>query len=224
MADKTMQNQEFLSVTPACPAGWPLTASVRAVGIRLLDLLLAGLGLILCVPLFIVIPVLIRLDSPGGAFFVQRRLGRKGQPFGLVKFRTMRKNHDTGRWTVKGDPRITRVGRILRKFHLDELPQLLNVFHGDLSMVGPRPYTGEVHEKLCQIDPGFAARLEVKPGLTGWAQLAGREDDNPLEHHLHLFTSFDRRYLAAPLTVGKYLTVIGLTFRYLVFEAARRTF
>jgi lipopolysaccharide/colanic/teichoic acid biosynthesis glycosyltransferase len=224
MANKTIPHQELLAVEADFPVAWTPAAYARACIIRMLDLLLAGLGLILAVPFFLVVPVFIKLDSPGSAYFVHRRLGRKGKPFNLVKFRTMRENHDRGRWTVKGDPRITALGRILRKFHIDEVPQLLNVIQGDLSIVGPRPYTREVHEKLCRINPGFAARLEIKPGLTGWAQLAGREDDNPLEYHLHLFMSCDRRYLTAPLTVGTYLTIVVLTVRYLVFEAVSRTF
>jgi len=186
--------------------------------------LIAVSGLFLAVPLFVVIPPLIKLTSPGRVFFVQQRLGQGETPFGLLKFRTMHENQDRGCWTVKGDPRITSVGHVLRKFHLDEIPQFLNIIVGDLSVVGPRPYTRAVHDQVCRLDPNFAMRLRFKPGLTGWAQLAGRHPENGLEHHLHLFNSCDRSYLNGPLTIGVYLSIVGRTVKYLLIEAVNRTF
>jgi lipopolysaccharide/colanic/teichoic acid biosynthesis glycosyltransferase len=181
-------------------------------GIRLLDLLIAAVGLILSLPLFLVLPVLIKLDSPGRVFFLQRRLGQGGRPFLIIKFRTMLNNQNKGRWTLRNDPRITKVGKFLRKSHLDEIPQLINVILGQLSVVGPRPYTQEVFEQLCLVSPDISFRLYLKPGLTGWAQLVGSKADG-LEQHIEILNN-ERRYLDSPLTVGRYLHLVGCTMRY----------
>ena len=108
---------------------------------RLCDLLLSIFYLLLVSPLFLVIPVAIKLDSPGPVFFCQQRLGKDGKPFWIIKFRTMVDNaeRDGPQWASQDDPRITRVGRILRKLRLDELPQLLNILKGEMSFIGPRP-------------------------------------------------------------------------------------
>jgi lipopolysaccharide/colanic/teichoic acid biosynthesis glycosyltransferase len=190
--------------------------------VRLLDIGFALAGLTLFLPLFIIIPVLIKLDSPGKVFFIQLRLGLRGKLFKIIKFRTMLndQNHNSGRWTTRDDPRITRVGKFLRKFHLDELPQLLNVIRGELSIVGPRPYTPEVFQQLCQVIPDFSFRLCFKPGLTGWAQLVGRKGDD-LEHHIEMLNN-DRRYLESPLTLGMYLYLVVRTIWYFMFEAIHR--
>ncbi|RJR33931.1 MAG: sugar transferase [Deltaproteobacteria bacterium] len=186
--------------------------------LRVLDLLFSSAGLLLSLPLFLIIPVFIKLDSPGRVFFVQRRLGQGGKDIQIIKFRTMLEGEANGRWTVKDDPRITRVGQVLRKLHLDELPQLLNVMNGDLSLVGPRPYTREVFEQLCRVIPDFSFRLCFKPGLTGWAQLVGRKGDG-LEHHIEMLNN-DRRYLDQPLTLGIYLKIVFLTFGYFLSGGA----
>lgn len=188
--------------------------------IRLLDLLIASVGLILSLPLFVVIPLFIKLGSPGSIFFIQSRLGRGGKPLHIIKFRTMLENQNIGRWTVRDDPRITKFGKFLRKFHLDELPQLINVMNGELSVVGPRPYTQKVFEQLCRVIPDFSFRLCFKPGLTGWAQLVGRKGDD-LEHHIEMLNN-DRRYLDSPLTLGMYLEIVFRTIWYLFFGAVHR--
>jgi lipopolysaccharide/colanic/teichoic acid biosynthesis glycosyltransferase len=190
--------------------------------IRACDILLAIAGLILCAPFFLIIPVLIKLDSPGRAFFLQRRLGHYGEPFTMVKFRTMVDRDNQG-WTVSQDPRITFIGKILRKYHLDEIPQLLNVLQGDMSIVGPRPYTPAAYEKLCRVEPCFARRLLVKPGLTGFVQLVGRVRENNLRDHLELL-QYDLRYLDIPVTLKTYMKMIFGTFAYLIFETRLNTF
>jgi len=140
---------------------------------RLLDLAVAvPLGVAgLCVGT--VAAVAIVLDSRGPVFYHQTRLGRAGRRFRIVKFRTMRVDAEVGgpQWSPKGDPRITRVGRVLRRTHLDELPQVLAVIRGDMSMVGPRPERPEFVELLQREVPLYRARLTVTPGLTGWAQV-----------------------------------------------------
>ena len=108
---------------------------------RLIDLTLAGIFLIVAIPLMLVVALLIKLDSKGPIFFVQERLGQKGKPFKIIKFRTMFQGaeNDGPVWTDYNDPRITRVGKVIRKLRLDELPQLWNIFRGEMSFIGPRP-------------------------------------------------------------------------------------
>jgi exopolysaccharide biosynthesis polyprenyl glycosylphosphotransferase len=141
---------------------------------RLLDLVIVLFALPV---LLIFIPLLaaaIRLDSPGPVFYRQIRSGRANKHFLIYKFRTMyidAERDGKARWATKDDPRITRVGRLLRKTRLDELPQILNILRGEMSLVGPRPERPEFVEQLKQVIPFYHARLAVKPGLTGWAQV-----------------------------------------------------
>jgi lipopolysaccharide/colanic/teichoic acid biosynthesis glycosyltransferase len=141
---------------------------------RALDLLLAGTLALLSSPLLLAATVAIRLESPGPAFYRQRRVGRDGVPFELWKLRTMVPGAEAmgaGIYVLEGDPRITRVGRILRRLSLDELPNLFNVLKGDMAMVGPRP---TIQEQVDRYTERQRRRLEVKPGITGWAQINGR--------------------------------------------------
>ena len=144
---------------------------------RALDFLLASAGLLLLSPLFLIAAILIKIDSPGNAFFKQRRFGKNGIPFQIWKFRTMREDaeSETGPvWAGEDDPRITRLGRFLRKSHIDELPQLINVFKGEMSLIGPRPERPEFVEEINGSIPHFNQRLKVKPGITGLAQVRYR--------------------------------------------------
>jgi lipopolysaccharide/colanic/teichoic acid biosynthesis glycosyltransferase len=141
---------------------------------RALDLLLASLLLALASPLLAVAALLVRIESPGPVFYRQRRVGRDGRPFELVKLRTMVPGAEAmgaGIYVVEGDPRITRVGRLLRRFSLDELPNLVNVVRGEMALVGPRP---TVQEQVDRYTERQRRRLAVKPGITGWAQVNGR--------------------------------------------------
>jgi lipopolysaccharide/colanic/teichoic acid biosynthesis glycosyltransferase len=141
---------------------------------RVFDLALSLLGLVVLAPVFALIALCISLDSPGDVFFKLRVAGRDGKPFDQWKFRTMIQNaRDTAHRfeTSATDPRITHVGRFLRRWSLDELPQLWNVVRGDMSLVGPRPAFLEVAQ---QYSPEQARRLQMRPGLTGLAQLRGR--------------------------------------------------
>jgi lipopolysaccharide/colanic/teichoic acid biosynthesis glycosyltransferase len=141
---------------------------------RLLDLLVAALALVAVSPLLAICALAIKLDTRGPVFYRQRRIGRAGVPFELIKLRTMvvdAEHSGAGLYIENGDTRITRVGRLLRRFSLDELPNLLNVLRGELAIVGPRP---TVQVQVDRYTPHQRRRLEVLPGITGWAQVNGR--------------------------------------------------
>jgi len=141
---------------------------------RGLDFLVSSLGLVICFPLFIIIALLVKMDSAGKVFFKQDRIGEGEKIFKIWKFRTMRENAEleTGPvWADDGDPRVTRIGSFLRKSHLDELPQLINVLKGEMSLIGPRPERPELAGIITRDIPDFRQRLKVKPGITGLAQV-----------------------------------------------------
>lgn len=134
-------------------------------------------GLIGLIALLLVLPVLaplIYFDSPGPIFYTQERLGYKGRKFRIYKFRSMHANAESQQWTTVSDRRVTHIGAFMRATHLDELPQLLNILRGDMSLIGPRPERPEFVSKLAQSIPFYRIRLSVKPGLTGWAQVKYR--------------------------------------------------
>jgi lipopolysaccharide/colanic/teichoic acid biosynthesis glycosyltransferase len=141
---------------------------------RALDVVLAAALLVVTSPLVALAALASRLESRGPVFYRQLRVGRDGQPFELWKLRTMvpgAESMGAGIYVVEGDPRITRTGRVLRRFSLDELPNLVNVLRGEMSIVGPRP---TVQEQVDRYTDRQRRRLEVRPGITGWAQINGR--------------------------------------------------
>lgn len=149
---------------------------------RLMDLVVSGLGLVLLSPLLGVISLCIYLEDGGPVIFRQQRVTLRGRIFTIYKFRTMRKDACEMKHQVsasKGDPRITRVGRVLRRCRLDELPQLVNIFHGDMTLVGPRPEMVENVEKYKAQYPAFVYRERMKAGLTGYAQIEGKYNTTP---------------------------------------------
>ncbi|MEN3037657.1 MAG: undecaprenyl-phosphate glucose phosphotransferase [Candidatus Kryptonium sp.] len=148
---------------------------------RLIDIFVSFTVLVLGLPLWIVIAILIKIDSKGPVIYKQERVGKDGKIFTLYKFRSMFENAEamTGpTWASKNDPRVTRVGRILRKLHLDEVPQFFNVLKGDMSLIGPRPERPAFVEKLSKEIPLYKRRLKVKPGITGWAQVKYKYDES----------------------------------------------
>ena len=179
---------------------------------RIVDLTLAFFGLILLagtIPLVIVGDL---VANRGPLFFRQPRVGRNGEPFEIFKFRTMPADaHGEGQWTIKDDPRLTPFGRFLRRLHIDELPQMLNILRGELSVVGPRPEQPRYVEELTEKIPFYEFRHLVRPGLTGWAQVKheyGASDSDALEK-----LQYDFFYLQNQ-SVGLDLRVIRRTIRH----------
>ena len=181
---------EFLTIPLHCGEVPELALVLK----RILDIVVSSLALILLAPLLIAIVIAIRLDSPGPALYVSERIGKKGQVFGCIKFRTMVRNAEKLRTSVlsmnerdgilfkmKNDPRITRLGRILRKYSLDEIPQFFNVLFGDMSIVGPRP---PIASEVKEYELKHLRRLDVTPGITGLWQVQGRQNPSFNEYIL----------------------------------------
>ncbi|MBI4429530.1 MAG: sugar transferase [Ignavibacteriales bacterium] len=148
---------------------------------RLVDAVVALAIVVAGSPLWLLIALAIKLDSKGPMFYKQERVGRNGEPFGILKFRSMYSDAEkkTGPvWAGKNDPRITRVGRIIRRFHLDEVPQFFNVLVGDMSLVGPRPERPYFVNRLSKEIPLYRHRHRVRPGITGWAQIKYKYDQS----------------------------------------------
>ncbi|MBD3265202.1 undecaprenyl-phosphate glucose phosphotransferase, partial [bacterium] len=147
---------------------------------RFIDCMFAGLALIIASPVIFFVSLLIKLDSKGPVFFVQERVGNDGRKFKIFKFRSMIDDaeKDTGpKWATANDPRTTRVGRFIRMYNLDELPQFVNVLKGDMSLVGPRPERPYFVDKFKEQIPHYMRRHMVKAGITGWAQVNGLRGD-----------------------------------------------
>jgi putative colanic acid biosynthesis UDP-glucose lipid carrier transferase len=143
---------------------------------RAFDLVFTSIALILLLPIFIIVAILIKLDSPGPIFYTPVRLGVNGKPFKLYKFRSMSESDDAlagTKSTVLNDKRVTRLGKFLRKSNLDELPQLYNVLMNEMSIVGPRPHRVHLNRDLQKKMSTYMVRHFVKPGITGWAQVNG---------------------------------------------------
>jgi lipopolysaccharide/colanic/teichoic acid biosynthesis glycosyltransferase len=141
---------------------------------RVLDLVIATIALVITAPLIAIAALAIKLGSRGPVLYLARRVGRDGEEFDLYKLRTMHSGNDpvgVGTPVLAGDPRVTRVGGFLRRFSLDELPNLVNVIRGEMAVVGPRP---TLAAQVADYTPRQRRRLEVKPGITGWAQVNGR--------------------------------------------------
>ncbi len=170
---------------------------MQALAKRAFDFFFAALALVLLAPVFVLIAALIKLDSNGPVFFRQRRRGYNHQEFRIWKFRTMTTLEDGESITqaTRGDARVTRVGRWLRKLNFDELPQLINVLVGEMSLVGPRPHAvaHDLHFETRILD--YSRRLNVKPGITGWAQVHGLRGATETEEAMRHRVEFDIHYI-----------------------------
>jgi len=143
---------------------------------RAFDVSFSLLGLVLAAPVMAVVAVWVRVDSPGAAVYRQRRVGRGGREFEILKFRTMVESAEAEgpQWASRNDVRVTRAGRVLRKLYLDEIPQLINVVRGEMSIIGPRPERAVFYPRCERQAPGFSQRTVVRPGVTGLAQVRQR--------------------------------------------------
>ncbi|HEY4135439.1 MAG TPA: undecaprenyl-phosphate glucose phosphotransferase [Alphaproteobacteria bacterium] len=162
------------------------------------DRVLAFLGLVALAPLLLLVALAIRLDSPGPIFFRQRRLGFNNDEFTVLKFRTMRVTEDDPQaitQATRNDPRITRVGALLRRTSIDELPQLLNVLKGDMSLVGPRPHAMAHNSQYAEIVDQYLGRHRVKPGITGWAQVNGLRGETDTLDKMRRRVEYDLYYI-----------------------------
>ena len=175
----------------------PQAGGGRAIVKELFDLLFSVTALFLLLPIFVVIAVAVKLSSPGPVFFRQPRLGLNGKPFNVYKFRSMKLHDDKGgvRQATQEDPRITTVGKFLRRTSLDELPQFLNVLKGDMSVVGPRPHALQ-HNEIYQAKLDmYMLRHRVKPGITGWAQINGYRGETDTDDKMAMRVKFDLHYI-----------------------------
>ncbi|MFO7918479.1 MAG: undecaprenyl-phosphate glucose phosphotransferase [Anaerolineae bacterium] len=183
-----MDGLPLLTVRDVALRGWKLAAK------RALDLTVSAGGLIFLSPLMLLIALLIKLDSKGPVFYAQERVGLDAKPFYMLKFRSMREDaeEETGPvWARADDPRCTRIGRFLRRTSLDELPQLINVLRGEMSLVGPRPERPVFVEQFRQVLPRYMERHNEKAGLTGWAQVNGLRGDTSIVER----TKYDLYYI-----------------------------
>jgi exopolysaccharide biosynthesis polyprenyl glycosylphosphotransferase len=200
---------------PLCRVRPPatLTASWRAK--RAVDVVTAGTVLALLAPVFPVIALAVRLSSPGPVIYRQRRIGRHGRPFQLLKFRTMRTNHDgEGTWSASGHPDLTLFGRWLRSTSIDELPQLWNILRGDMSLVGPRPERPHFARQFEANVPGYRDRLRLPVGLTGWAQVHGLRGDTSIAERAR-FDNYYIEHWSLWLDVSILVRTVGVLFRSL---------
>jgi exopolysaccharide biosynthesis polyprenyl glycosylphosphotransferase len=177
----------LLTMRDVALQGWRLTLK------RGMDILISGLGLVLLSPFMLFVAILIKLDSPGSVFYAQERMGLDAVPFRMLKFRSMRADAETQGpgWTTEDDPRRTKLGTIMRRFNIDELPQLFNVLMGDMSLVGPRPERPVYVEQFRQQIPRYMDRHREKAGMTGWAQVNGLRGDTSIAER----TKYDLWYI-----------------------------
>lgn len=173
----------------------PITGFSAAVK-RLEDFVLGSIALVILCPLMLLISIIIKLDSTGPALFCQARNGRNGEIIKVYKFRTMYQGGSIAfKQAQRNDPRITRIGKFLRKTSLDELPQLFNVVQGSMSMVGPRPHPVKLDEDFQYVIPSLHSRYCVKPGITGWAQICGHRGETRRISDMVARIEHDRFYI-----------------------------
>jgi Undecaprenyl-phosphate glucose phosphotransferase len=188
----------------------PLSNTGNIITKRMLDVISSLLGILITSPLLLLVALLIKLGSPGPVIFKQERVGYHKKSFQMYKFRSMELQScsmEQKAWTVKDDPRVTPIGKFLRRTSLDELPQLFNILKGDMSLVGPRPERPLFVEKFKEEIPRYMVKHQVRPGLTGWAQINGYRGDTSIRKRI----DYDIYYIEN-WTIGFDLKIIFLTF------------
>lgn len=205
----------LLTIRDVALQGWKLVAK------RGVDILFSGLGLVLLSPFMLLTALLIKLDSPGPVFFSQERMGLDARPFKIIKFRSMRQDAETDGpgWTTPDDPRKTKLGALMRRFNVDELPQLVNVLVGDMSLVGPRPERPVYVEQFRQIIPRYMDRHREKAGLTGWAQVNGLRGDTSIAER----TKYDLWYIEN-WSIGLDIMILIRTVLQTIFGTNRNAY
>ena len=188
----------------------PLNNMLNAVAKRCVDIFGALVALTLFSPVMLVITIIIKVTSPGPLIFKQERIGLQNKPFYMYKFRSMvvqDASKEKNGWTVKNDPRVTPVGKFIRKTSIDELPQLINILKGDMSLIGPRPERPQFVEKFKEEIPRYMIKHQVRPGLTGWAQVNGLRGDTSIQKRIE----YDLYYIEN-WTLGFDIKILFLTF------------
>lgn len=188
----------------------PLTNTGNIVIKRIMDIVGSLAGIIITSPVMLICAALVKLSSPGPVIFKQERVGLHNKPFSMYKFRSMEiqsAKAEKKAWTVRNDPRVTGIGKILRKTSLDELPQLFNILMGDMSLVGPRPERPLFVEKFKEEIPRYMVKHQVRPGLTGWAQVNGLRGDTSIRKRIE----YDIYYIEN-WTMGFDIKIILMTF------------
>ncbi|MCM1090795.1 MAG: undecaprenyl-phosphate glucose phosphotransferase [Butyrivibrio sp.] len=188
----------------------PLTNTGNQMVKRAIDIVGSLCGIIITSPIMLICAVAVKMSSPGPVIFKQERVGLHNKPFYMYKFRSMEQqssNKEKKAWTVKDDPRVTRTGKVLRRTSLDELPQLFNILRGDMSLVGPRPERPLFVEKFREEIPRYMVKHQVRPGLTGWAQVNGLRGDTSIRKRIE----YDIYYIEN-WTLGFDIKIIFLTF------------
>ena len=188
----------------------PLTNTINMLVKRAMDIAGSVFGIIVTSPIMLIAAIAVKLSSPGPVVFRQERVGLHNKPFYMYKFRSMElqaPGEEKKAWTVKGDPRVTPVGKVLRGTSIDELPQLFNILKGDMSLVGPRPERPHFVEKFREEVPRYMVKHQVRPGLTGWAQVNGLRGDTSIRKRI----DYDIYYIEN-WTMGFDIKIIFMTF------------
>ena len=188
----------------------PLTNTGNMVIKRAMDIVGSIFGIIITSPIMLISAILVKLSSPGPVIFKQERVGLHNKPFYMYKFRSMAMQtaaEEKKGWTVRNDPRVTGIGKILRRTSIDELPQLFNILKGDMSLVGPRPERPQFVEKFKEEIPRYMVKHQVRPGLTGWAQVNGLRGDSSIKKRIE----YDIYYIEN-WTIGFDIKIILMTF------------
>jgi undecaprenyl-phosphate galactose phosphotransferase/putative colanic acid biosynthesis UDP-glucose lipid carrier transferase len=194
-----LSQEEFLYFAPAEISILPVDnfGPLRAAVKRLCDIAIAGCALIFLTPLFLLAALAIKLESHGPIIFRQHRIGLNGDPFVIYKFRTMTvtENGTNIAQARRSDPRVTKIGRLLRQSSIDELPQLINVLKGDMSLVGPRPHAIAHDVYYGAVIANYASRRRVRPGITGWAQINGLRGETETVRDMEARVNLDMWYI-----------------------------